>query len=59
MEKLLAIWFSNQQVKGNNVTSTVIRKKAKMILDSSKASLHWCLFAWKMNLMLMFLTTIE
>jgi hypothetical protein len=45
----LLIWISDQQAKGDNVNSAVLRQKAKRIFDNIKASLYWCLFARNMS----------
>jgi hypothetical protein len=46
-EKLLLIWISDQEAKGDNVNSKLIRKKAKRIFYKLKVSLYQCLFTKK------------
>lgn len=45
--------------KEDNVNSTLIRQKAKRIFNILKASLYWCLFSQKINLMLKFMISME
>jgi hypothetical protein len=44
-EKLLLTWISDQEAKGDNVNSKLIRKKAKRIFVNLKVSLYQCLFS--------------
>jgi hypothetical protein len=42
MQKLLLIWISDQQGKGDNVHSE--QQKHKRIFNHLKDTLYWCLF---------------
>jgi hypothetical protein len=46
-EKLLLIWISDQEARGDNVNSKLLRKKAKRIFGKLRISLYQCLFTKK------------
>jgi hypothetical protein len=54
IEKLLLMWFSDQQAKGDNVMSCL---NAKRIFDNG--GFYWYLFARKMSLVPKFMTSLE
>jgi hypothetical protein len=43
----LSMWLSDWQGKGDNVSLSLIRQKAKRIFDNPNASLYWHLFTKK------------